>query len=87
MKLDKKNLHLLTAEQVSELFNVKVRQVNELARQGRLPAVKVGRLWRFPEDSLRGWIEENQTSLISQAEINSVIDDIIEKVHNNSRRS
>jgi excisionase family DNA binding protein len=78
---------LLTPEQVSKLFNLKVRQLKELARQGRIPAVKVGRLWRFPVDSLRAWIEKNQTTHPSQAKINSVVDEIIDKVNNNSHYS
>jgi excisionase family DNA binding protein len=80
LKFDKKTLHLLTPEQVSELFNLKVRQVLELARQGRIPAIKVGRLWRFPTDSLRAWIEESQTTCISQNDINSAVNQIIREV-------
>lgn len=78
---------LLTPEQVSELFNLKVRQVTELARQGRIPAIKLGRLWRFSVDSLKRWIEENQNNHISQTEIDLVVDDIIKEVNNNSRYS
>jgi excisionase family DNA binding protein len=78
---------LLTPEQVSELFNLKVRQVTELARQGRIPAIKLGRLWRFSVDSLKRWIEESQTITVSQPEINSVVDEIIDAVHNGNRQS
>ena len=78
---------LLTPAQVSELFNLKVRQVTELARQGRIPAVKVGRLWRFPMDSLKRWIEENQNNHVSQSEIDSAVDEIIHAVHNDNRQS
>ena len=87
LKFDKKTLNLLTPEQISELFNLKVRQVLELARQGRIPAIKVGRLWRFPVDSLKRWIEESQTNNASQPEINSVVDEIIDAVHNGNRHS
>ena len=87
LKFDKKTLHLLTPEQVSELFNLKVRQVTELARQGRIPAVKVGRLWRFPLDSLKRWIEDNQNNQISHTAIDSVVDEIIDAVHNDNRHS
>lgn len=81
LELDKNPLpHLLTPEQVAQLFNLKVRQVKELARQGRIPAVKVGRLWRFPEDALKGWIEKGQATDISQTEINSRVDQIIKEV-------
>ncbi|MFX0199711.1 MAG: helix-turn-helix domain-containing protein, partial [Candidatus Hodarchaeota archaeon] len=43
LELDKNPVpHLLTPEKVAQLFSLKVRQVKELARQGRIPAVKVG---------------------------------------------
>lgn len=71
---------LLTPEQVSELFNLKIRQVTELARQGRIPAVKLGRLWRFPGDSLKRWIEESQANCISQNDITSVADQIVRDI-------
>jgi len=81
LKVDKNPLpNLLTAEQVGQLFNLKTRQVKELARQGRIPAVKVGRLWRFPEDSLKEWIQKGQATDISQTEINSRVDRIIKEV-------
>jgi len=39
--VDKTRLsNLLTAEQVAQLFSIKVRQVKELARQGRIPGVQ-----------------------------------------------
>jgi len=80
LELDKNLLpRLLTAEQVAQLFSLKVRQVKELARQGRIPAVKVGKVWRFREDSLKEWIEESQTNCISKARIDSVVDEIIRK--------
>ena len=67
LKVDKSHLpNLLTPEQVGQLFNLKTRQVKELARQGRIPAVKVGRLWRFPEDSLKAWLEKNQTTCVPE---------------------
>ena len=72
--------HLLTAEQVAQLFSLKVRQVKELARQGRIPAVKVGKVWRFREDSLKECIEKGQATDISQTEINSRVDQIIKEV-------
>jgi len=79
--VDKTRLsNLLTAEQVAQLFSIKVRQVKELARQGRIPGVKVGKVWRFSEDSLKEWIEKGQATGISQTEINSRVDRIIKEV-------
>jgi excisionase family DNA binding protein len=51
-------MRLLTAEEVSELFQLKIRQVKELARQGKISAVKVGKLSRFPGDFLKTWVKK-----------------------------
>ena len=73
-------MRLLTAEEVSELFQLKVRQVKELARQGKIPAIKVRKLWRFPEDSLKDWMKNGVVSKNDESEIDSVVHQIISEV-------
>lgn len=42
---------LLEAEDVAGLLKVHKQTVYDLARSGRLPAVKIGKVWRFrPSD-------------------------------------
>jgi excisionase family DNA binding protein len=43
---------LLTTKQVQELFKVDKSTIYRMAEDGRIPAVKVGRQWRFPSDQL-----------------------------------
>jgi len=43
---------LLTTKQVQELFRVDRSTIYRMAEDGRLPAVKVGRQWRFPSDKV-----------------------------------
>jgi molybdopterin-binding protein len=43
---------LLTAQEVSELLHLHVKRVQLLARQGKLPTVRVGRRWLFPREQL-----------------------------------
>lgn len=45
---------LLTTKQVQELFQVDRSTIYRMAEDGRLPAVKVGRQWRFPSDRVEG---------------------------------
>jgi excisionase family DNA binding protein len=45
---------VMTAGEVAELLGLPVSTVYHLARQGRLPACRLGRTWRF----LRPRIEE-----------------------------
>jgi excisionase family DNA binding protein len=43
---------LLAAAQVQELLGVDKSTIYRMAGDGRLPAVKIGRQWRFPADQL-----------------------------------
>jgi molybdopterin-binding protein len=43
---------LLTAQQVAELLHLHVKRVQLLAREGKLPTVRVGRRWLFPKDQI-----------------------------------
>jgi excisionase family DNA binding protein len=45
-------VNLLTADHVSRLLHVDASTVYRMAGDGRLPAVKVGRQWRFPADRI-----------------------------------
>lgn len=44
--------HLLQPDEAAERLGVSRRTVNRMATEGRIPAVKVGRGWRFPADQL-----------------------------------
>lgn len=43
---------LLTAKQVQDRLHVDATTIYRMAADGRLPAVKVGRQWRFPSDGV-----------------------------------
>jgi excisionase family DNA binding protein len=47
---------LLTTRDVQELIRVDRSTIYRMAEDGRLPAVKVGRQWRFPEDEVLAWL-------------------------------
>lgn len=46
------NGSMLTAQQVQELLDVDASTVYRMAGDGRLPAVRIGRQWRFPADAI-----------------------------------
>ncbi len=48
---------MLSPAQVAEIFQVPIRTVQALARAKKIPAMKVGRLWRFREQDIRTWID------------------------------
>ena len=47
---------LLTVEEAAEYLGVSAYTMREWARQGKVPAVRLGRYWRFLESSLAGWL-------------------------------
>jgi acetyl-CoA synthetase len=48
---------LLLPAEVARILRVTTRTVERYCKQGRLRAVKVGRLWRIPRSSLKEFLE------------------------------
>lgn len=53
---------LLDAEQAAAYLGLQPDTVRLWARQRRLPAIKLGKLWKFRESALRAWIEQQERS-------------------------
>ncbi len=51
----------LTTEEVLTYLHVNPRTIYRLIRTGELPAVRIGRQWRFRESDLNDWIERQRT--------------------------
>ena len=49
------NARLLTAEQLADRWQVSKAQVYRLARESRIPAVAIGRYYRFREAAIEAW--------------------------------
>lgn len=82
---------LLTAQEAAVLLHLHVKQIQALARAGRLPGVRVGRKWLFPRQQLmtrlRGSPTDTQAVEISarnqlRGTVKSVsVDGIMAEVH------
>jgi excisionase family DNA binding protein len=48
---------MLTAKEIQELLHVDRSTIYRMAEQGRIPAIKVGRQWRFPKDRIDLWLQ------------------------------
>jgi len=55
----KMDAHLMTVEDVADYLRVKPSTVYEWAKQGKLPASKVGRLWRFERKEIEAWVRNS----------------------------
>jgi len=51
-------VRFLTAEQAADLLQTDAGTLRRLARERRIPAMKIGREWRFDPALLREWIRE-----------------------------
>ncbi len=51
----------LTTEEVLDYLNVNLRTVYRLIKAGKIPAVRVGRQWRFRKSDIDAWLESQQT--------------------------
>ena len=60
---------LLTTRDVQRLIRVDRSTIYRMAEDGRLPAIKVGRQWRFPEDRLREWLGTEESAPAREASV------------------
>ena len=51
---------ILTVEQLAEMIGVSEYTVRLWAREGKLPALHLGKYWRFRESSIRDWLREQE---------------------------
>lgn len=56
--------HMLTAKDVQTILEVDRSTVYRMAEAGRLPAIKVGRQWRFPADQVEQWLVAQNAAVV-----------------------
>jgi excisionase family DNA binding protein len=55
----------LTTEEVLEYLQINLRTVYRLIKAGKIPAIRVGRQWRFRKIDLNAWLASQSTSSAS----------------------
>ncbi|MBN1582236.1 MAG: helix-turn-helix domain-containing protein [Anaerolineae bacterium] len=56
---------LLNIKKVAAFLGVSTATVYTWAQNGRLPAIKVGRSWRFRQSDLELWLDQNKQNVES----------------------
>ena len=51
-----KKIETLTPNEIAKILRIHPFTVTRLAREGKLPAFKVGGIWRFRKDQFERWI-------------------------------
>jgi excisionase family DNA binding protein len=59
MNLDEGN-DILNAKEVAQYLHLHLLTVHKLAREGKLPAFKVGKDWRFRRSALEEWMRAQE---------------------------
>jgi len=54
MSIDKE---IMTAKEVAEYLNIHPLTVHKFAREGKIPAFKIGTDWRFHKKYIEKWIK------------------------------
>lgn len=56
-------LEMLSPKELSKLTAIPVRTITRLAQEGKIPAVKVGRQWRFIRDDVERWFRTTASNV------------------------
>lgn len=52
----------LTAEEVAAYLKVDIMTIYRLAKEGRIPAFKIGHLWRFKKSEIDEWFKNGHSN-------------------------
>jgi excisionase family DNA binding protein len=53
---------VMTVDEVARYLRVHTMTIYRLIQRGELPAVRVGRAWRFRKDQLNLWLHDRETN-------------------------
>ena len=56
--MSESKLQIYTIKEVSKILKTSRQQVRRMIRGGKLPAIKVGREWRIPEECLKVFLKD-----------------------------
>jgi excisionase family DNA binding protein len=51
-----KQIETLTPNEIAKILRIHPFTVTRLAREGKIPAFKVGGIWRFRKDEFEQWV-------------------------------
>jgi excisionase family DNA binding protein len=57
-KMVTENKEILTTKEIAKYLNIHPLTVHKYARQGKIPAFKIGTDWRFHKKYIEKWIKE-----------------------------
>jgi excisionase family DNA binding protein len=52
---------ILTVDEISEYLKIPRSTIYKLVREGKIPAQKIGRHWRFRKEAIDHWLENKKS--------------------------
>lgn len=60
----------MTAEEVAKYMRLPQSTVYKLVQEGKLPGFKVGRHWRFRQETIAKWVQDQEQAAILRSSVN-----------------
>ena len=57
----------MTVDAVAQYLGVVPDTIYRKARRGEIPAVKMGKIWRFPKETLDQWLNDTALRAVKKA--------------------
>ena len=51
---------IMTAKEVAAYFNIHLLTVHKYAREGKIPAFKIGGEWRYKKEEIKSWVGQRR---------------------------
>lgn len=51
---------LMTLEEVAQYLRLSIHTIYKMAQNGKIPALKAGKMWRFRKGEIDEWIEKHR---------------------------
>ena len=51
---------ILTVDEISDYLKIPKSTIYKLVREGKIPAQKIGRHWRFRKEAIDNWLEKKR---------------------------
>jgi len=64
---------MLTSKEMTELLHVDRSTIYRMAESGKLPAVKVGKQWRFPKTQVNNWLQSQGLAEPAQPDVQPAV--------------
>jgi excisionase family DNA binding protein len=56
--------HIMTTKEIAEYLKLHEITICKYAAEGRIPAIRIGRVWRFDKNAIDKWIGEGTPPVI-----------------------